>query len=78
MIFIPVGNEEVEKIVTALNPNKSNELDGIFVKILKSMLPVTLPHLTGFLNFPNSQRIFSNCLKTNAYLRFSNKAPCLR
>ena len=63
MILFLVGDEEVDKIVTVLNPNKSTGLDGISLKILKSMLPVILPHLTRLIIGSFSRAIFPGCLK---------------
>ena len=65
MFLIPLGDEEVEKIVTALNPNKSTELDGMSVKILKSLLPI-LPHLTGLINRSFFEELFQIVSKKHA------------
>ena len=63
MFFFPAGDEEVEKIVTTLNANKSTGLNCISVKILKPMLPVIFPYLSGLMNSSFSRKNFSNCLK---------------
>ena len=63
MILFLVDDEEVDKIVAVLNPNKSTGLDGISLKILKSMVPVILPHLTRLIISSFSRAIFPGCLK---------------
>ena len=61
IFLFPVGNEEVEKIVTAPYPSISTGLNCMSIKILKSMLTVILTHLTELINNSFSRGVFPDC-----------------